>query len=855
MSSKSTDNLPRLAIWLLQRVVYYENREYAAGDFVELYRDMLGQGSPFRARVYLWLEIVRSLPGFVNNTVYWSFTMLKSYLTTAFRNMIRQKAHTVINISGLAVGFACSMLIALYVVNELSYDCFHEKADRVYRITWPDDVNTQPALAPTLQAVFPQVEAATGFANLRVKRVKYQDRVFYESPIRSASHEVFDIFSFPLVSGDTSNALKDPNTVVLTRSMAIKYFDDGVDPVDKMITIGDNDYRIDGVMEDVPENSHFSFQCLISNNSFGWYHENIWNRSWMATYVLLRSPSDVSYIESKLPELITAYIFNGNAEHDWRYIMQPLTSIHLHSHLRFELGSNGDFGNVIIFSTAALLMIIIACINFMNLTTAKSMVRIKEIGIRRTMGSSRRQLIQQFLGESMLMSLLAMVVGLILVFAILPEFYLLVGSQIGLAGISLWTVIAGLVCLSILVGLLAGSYPAFYLSSFRPARVMKGALAGGRTSSGFRNGLVVFQFVVSIVLLIGTFTVYRQLDYVQNRDLGFNKDQVLVIKNLEPDPLRSDALKQKLLQHANVVSVSNSGNLPGAENGRQAVQIEGTDATSLNVYSCDYDYLETLQLDMAGGRFFSRSFGTDTAGIILNERAVETYNIENPIGKRAMVNLGRIVLGNVIGVVKDFHFRSLHDPIEPLAMVYGIKKGWGINYVSIRFGTEDMAGTIQYIKEMWESVNPGLPFDYTFLDEDYNALYTNERTAGRTVLVFCLLAVVVCCLGLYGLSTFVIERRVKEIGIRKVVGASMKDIVWILSRGFLGWVVLAFVLAVPLAWIVLRHWLQNFAYRVDLEVWVFGVSGALALLIALATVGFQSVRAALANPVESLRHE
>jgi putative ABC transport system permease protein len=855
LKTEPTDNPPRLALWLLQKAVYHDDREYAAGDFTELWEDLARHEGPFRAQLHIWVEVIRSLPGFINNTTYWSSAMLFNYIKIAFRNMKRHKTHTLINITGLAVGFACSMLIALFVAYELSYDRFHENADRIYRITLPDDVSTPPALAPTLQAIFPQIEAATGFANLRTQRVKYQDRVFYESPVRSATHEFFDIFSFPLMSGDRPNALKEPNTVVLTRSMATRYFDDDVDPLNKVITIGDKEYRIDGVMEDMPENSHFDFECLVSNNSFDWYHENIWGMSWMATYVLLRDPSDVSFIESKLPELITAYIYNGDPEHDYRYIMQPLTSIHLHSDLRFELGSNGDFGNVIIFCTAAVLMILIACINFMNLTTAKSMVRIKEIGIRRTMGSRRKQLIHQFLGESTLMSLLALAIGLILVFALLPVFHLLVGRQIGLVGISPWAVISGSVCFALVVGLLAGSYPAFYLSSLQPIQVMKSTLPVGKTSSGFRNGLVVFQFVVSIVLLIGTFTVYRQLDYVQNKNLGFNKDQVLVIKNLEPDPLKSETLKQKLLQHENIVSVSSSGNLPGGENGRQAVAIEATDVSHLNLYSCDYDYMETLQLEMAQGRFFSRSFGTDTAGLILNERAVKAHNIENPIGRRFTANLGRTISGTVIGVVKDFHFRSLHEPIEPLGMVYGIRKGWGINYVSIRLGTKDMAGTLQYIKETWASVNPDLPFDYTFLDEEYNSLYATEQTTGNTTLVFCILAIVVCCLGLYGLSTYVIERRVKEIGIRKVVGASVKDTVWLLSRSFLRWVLLAFVLAVPLAWIIMKQWLENFAYRVDLEVWVFGVSGALALLIAFATVGFQSLKAALANPVKSLRYE
>ncbi len=854
MNPKSTDNLPRLAIWLLRKAVYYDYRDCATGDFAELYLHMLRQEGPLRARLYIWTEVIRSLPGFINNSIYWSFAMLSNYVKIALRSMKRHKAHTLINITGLAVGFACTILTALFVIHELSYDRFHENADRIYRIAQPDDVSTPPPLARTMQADYSQVKAAASFANHREKRVKYQDRVFYESPVLSTTNECFELFSFPLLRGDRASVLKEPNTVVLTQSMATRYFGNE-DPMHQVITVGDDDYRIVGVMEDVPENAHFRFECLLSSHSYSWYEEDRWGSNFMTTYILLRDPSEAGYIESQLPEFITKYISGGDPEADDRYIMQPLTSIHLHSKLRFELGNNGDIRNIIVFSTAALLMVIIAGINFMNLTTAKSLSRVNEIGIRKALGSQRRQLILQFLGESILMSLLALVVGIIIVYAILPVYHLLVGRQIDLAPISPWTAALGLVGSSIVVGIFAGSYPAFYVSSFRPVQVIRGNLTKRKTSSRFRNGLVVFQFVVSIVLLIGTFTVYRQLHFMQNKDLGFGKDQVLVVKNLEPDPLKSESLRQKLRQHANIVSVSSSGNLPGKQNGRQAVEIEGAGPSQLNMYSVDYDYMQTLQLEMAEGRFFSREFGTDTAGIILNEHAVRAHSMENPIGKRITVNVGRTIQGTVIGVVKDFHFRSLHEPIGSLGMVYGIKKGWGINFVSVRLNTNDVTSTIQYIREAWESVNPATPFDYTFLDDSYASLHASERTTGSVALVFCFLTAIVCCLGLYGLSTFVIERRVKEIGIRKVLGASVSGTVWMLSRNFLRWVLLAFVLAAPLAWIVMGRWLQNFAYKVDLEVWVFGVSGALALLIALATVGFQSLKVALANPVDSLKHE
>lgn len=780
--------------------------------------------------------------------------MFKSYLIVALRNIKKYKAFTFINVFGLAMGFASCILITLFIVHELSYDRFHDKADRIFRITFPDDVSTQPALALTLPEEIHEVEAATGFANLRTKAVQYKDKVFYEHPVRSASHDCFKIFTFPLIKGDEKKVLQEPNTVVLTESMAHRYFEDE-DPLNKVIIIGDEEYRVDGVIEDLPENSHFDFRCLISNSSYGWHNKQKWDCSWMATYILVRESQNIAAVESKLTDFITKYLFDGNSDHNFRYKIQPLTSIHLHSNLRFELGNNGDFKVVFILGTVAVFMIIIACINFINLTTARSTVRVKEIGIRKAIGSSRRHLIQQFLGESTLMSLIAMVVAFVLVILVLPVFNNIIGHQFSFEKFDPLTVILGLLGFSILIGLIAGSYPAFYLSAFRPVQVMRNAFSGSKNSSSYRSGMVVFQFIISIVLLIGTFTVHRQMNYIQNKELGFDKEQVVVIQNLNPDPIKSETFKQMLIANTNIVSVSSSGNLPGKENGRQSIRIEGRDASSINLYSCDYDYLETLQLEMAKGRFFSKELTTDTAGIILNESAAKVYNLDNPIGTQVTVSFGRTVTGPVIGVIKDFHFRSLHEPLEPLAMVYGIKKGWGINYISVRVNTSDMAGTIDYIKETWKSVNPGTPFDYSFLDESYNSLHANVQTVGNIALVFCLLTNLVSCLGLYGLSAFVIERRIKEIGIRKVVGASVNDIVWMLSKNMVRLVFIAFVLAAPIIWIVMNIWLQNFAYRTEVGILVPVLSGLIALLIGFATVIFQSIRAARANPVEALKYE
>jgi putative ABC transport system permease protein len=780
--------------------------------------------------------------------------MFRRYFKMTFRTMKRQKGYTFINIVGLAVGFACSMLIGLFVAHELSYDRFHVNADRIYRITVQDEVSTPLPLARTLVADFPEVECGTAFSDLGKQPVKRGNLVFYESPLLGTTNDCFQMFSFRLLQGDKASVLKEPNTVVLTRSMAQKYFQDE-DPLFKSITIGDRDFRIDGVMEDVPENAHFTFQCLISNSSFPWAQENDWGNYFMKTYVMLRPGSDAGLLDSKLPDFETKYLYGGNPNHERRFFMQPLRSIHLHSHLRFELGVNGDYKNIIIFTTAAIFMIIIACINFMNLTTARSLVRVREIGVRKTVGASRVQLMHQFLGESVLLSFMALGIGALMVPLALPTFYHLIGRPIGLESLNLNTVIPCLVGFALIVGLLAGIYPAVFLSSFRPMQVMKDVQAAGRRSSTFRNALVVFQFLVSITLIIGTLTVYRQLSLIHHKDLGFDKDQVLVIKNLYPDVMKAEALKQRLLRHPDVVAVSASGNLPFAGNGRNWLVTEDADTLLLNMYFADFDYLQTLGMKMSEGRFFSRKFATDTTGLILNAHAVQVHRIQNPVGKRVTWFCGRVIPLRVIGVVEDFHFESLHHPVTSLGIVYGIDKRWGTNYVSVRVQTHDIQKTISSIKDAWTSVNPSVPFDYSFLDDDYANLYANEQRTGSVALVFCILAIAVSCLGLLGLSIFVIGRRVKEIGIRKVLGASVAGTVWLLSRQFLKWIVLAFALAVPLSLYILGSWLENFAYRVDLSIWIFLLAGLAAVTIALLTVSYHTIKAATANPAEALRCE
>jgi putative ABC transport system permease protein len=850
MSSKPP---PGFAQWIVRRLSKYETRYSLDGDLRETYESISNKKEYSKAYLWYWSQTIKAFCAYFILNARSSFSMIGNYIKIVLRNIRRHKGYSFINIFGLAVGFACSMLIGLFVAHELSYDRFHINAHRIYRIAMRDDVSTPPPLARTLAADFPEIEYATCFSNLRIQPVKYGDHLFYESPVRGTTNDCFQMFSFPFLLGDKETALIEPNTVVLTKSMAEKYFGDE-DPLFKSITIGNEDYRVDGVIEDVPENAHFDFRCLVSNSSFRWYLENRWGTSFMSTYVMLRDPSDIGLFESKLPDFVTKYIYGGDPNHERLFITQPLTSIHLHSHLRFELGTNGDFKNIIIFTTAAIFMIIIACINFTNLTTAKSFVRFREIGIRKTVGSIRGQILCQLLSESVLMSLLAFLVAVSLVLLSMPMFPLLIGQSIGLSNINLSIILPCLMGFVIIVGFIAGMYPALFLSSVRPAHAVKGVFHTGK-SMAFRSGLVVFQFVMSISLIIGTLTVYRQLDLIHSRDLGFEKDQMLIIKNLRPDPLKSETLKQRLLQHPDVSAVSASGNLPGKGNGRNWLVTESADTLLLNMYFCDFDYQETLQLKMAEGRFFSRRFATDTAGLILNAHTVKAYGIEDPVGKRITFYYGRPIPLTIIGIVDDFHYESLHYQIRSLGMVYGIDKGWGINFISIRFHTEDIGGMVRFIEKTWKEVNPSLPFDYSFMDDEFGRLHANEQRTGKVAAIFCILAIAVSCLGLFGLSHFMIERRVKEIGIRKVMGASIGSAVWLLSRNFISWVILSFILATPLAVLVMNRWLQNFAYRVSLDAWVFLFSGLLTLMIAFFTVSIRALKAALANPVESLRYE
>ncbi len=809
--------------------------------------------------------------------------MIGNYFKIALRNLIRQKGYSFINIAGLAIGVACCILITLYVTDELGYDRHHEKAERVYRIILrgmlgTNEFNQTVTCAPlgeTLVCEFPEVEVSTRFRSYGFPVIRYQDKVFSEEKFFWADSSFFDVFTVPFILGNPKTALTQPNTVVLTRSTAKKYFGDE-NPLGKQMN-ADNlrDYLVTGVVEDVPHNSHLHFDFLASLMSYAPTLDQTWINNNFCTYIVLRDGADPAKVQSMLPDLVSKYVgpqvqealgvsFESLKEtgNYYGYFLQPLTDIHLHSDLDFEIEPNGNATYVYIFSIIAGAILLIACINFMNLATARSASRAKEVGIRKTLGSERAQLIRQFLSESVFTSFLSIILALFIVELLLPMFNELAGKQLDIHYFDNPTTVPALLGLGLIVGLLAGSYPAFFLASFKPVAVLKGTgkVGPSRRSPLLRSGLVIAQFTISIILFIGTFVVRDQLHFIQNKRLGFNKEQVIVVEKTDDLFGRIVPFMDELRQKPRVLQVSNSNNLPGQNFGSSVHRMAdaGGEETHLiwNLRT-DYDFAATYEIEMAAGRYFSRDWSTDSAAVVINETAARVLGTGDPVGK-TLINVGpRPDLSQshtIIGVARDFHFESLHQQIRPLAIKLFNRNNRG-RFVSVRIAAEDISNTVSTIENTWHKFAGNQAFEYIFFDQEFGKLYESEQRTGKILTVFSALAIFIACLGLLGLASFTTEQRTKEIGIRKVMGASIANVVLLLSKEFTKWVLLANIVAWPLAYLAMNNWLQNFAYRINIPVWVFPAAAATALLIALLTVSYQTLRAALSNPVEALRYE
>ena len=809
--------------------------------------------------------------------------MLKNYLKIAWRNITKNKIFSFINIAGLAIGLSCFTLIALYVVDELSYDRYNEKADRIYRIN--SDIlfgGTEQKLAvsadpmgATLKRDYPAVEQyARFYTSDGPKRIKKDNVFITEFNVANADSTVFDVFTLPAIAGDTKTALNEPNTVVVTESAAKKYFGT-TDAVGKTLETSDNNstlYKVTAVIKDIPHNSHFHFDMLFSMDNVQYNWNNYLSHNFQ-TYIVLRKGTDPKAFEKNFSQVIAKYIvpqakqymqINSMEEFEKSgnkiiYTLIPLRDIHLHSSLIAELEANSSIQYVYIFSAVAIFILLIACINFMNLSTARSSNRAKEVGIRKVLGTERKNLIRQFLTESTITAIISLIVSLIIAWLVLPVFNSISGKALSLSQITNSSFLPFFLLLPILVGLVAGSYPAFFLSSFKPISVLKGKINAGTKRSYLRSSLVVFQFTTSIALIIGTIVVYKQLNYIQTKKLGFSKDQVLVINGTGGLRDKVQAFKNDVLNMPGVTSGTLSSFLPVTSSSRndntfsKEAVMDSHNGFNMQVWTADYDYVKTMDMHIVKGRTFSKDFGGDSASMIINETVAALLGYNDPIGKKVYGNDGNgtITAYNVIGVVENFHFSSLRENIGPLCLLLGTSRG----FASFKVSTKDIKPLLSRIESKWKAMAPQIPFSYRFLDDAFNEMYDEEERIGKVALSFAVLAILIACLGLFGLATYMAEQRTKEIGVRKVLGATVGNIVSMLSKDFLKLVIISAVFAFPLAWWGMDKWLQDFAYRINIGWWIFIAAGLVALVIALLTVSFQAIKAAIANPVKSLRTE
>ena len=810
--------------------------------------------------------------------------MIRNYFKIAWRNLIKNKGFTAINIIGLSLGIGCFIVIAMYVTDELSYDQYHENADRIYRINSDikfggTDISMAVSSDPmgeALKSDYPEVEEyARLYASSGAKLIKKGSEYISENLVTHADSTIFDVFTLPAIVGNTKTALNEPNTVVISETAAIRYFGSAEKAIGEFLDTDDNTntlYEVTAVIEDMPMNSHFRFDFFFSMDNvqykFGQYLSHNFH-----TYVLLRPDVDFKEFNKNFPEVIDKYILPQAAQfmqiksmeefesagNSLVYGLFPITDIHLRSNRGVELSANGNIQYVYIFSAAALFILILACINFMNLTTARSSGRAKEVGIRKVLGTGRKSLIWQFLTESILISTLALIIGLLFVRLTLGWFNDISGKEIIMSALLTPQFLIFLILFPFIIGALAGVYPAFFMSSFKPITALKGNLSTGHKKDMLRNFLVVFQFATSIILIVGTIVIYKQINHIQNSNLGFNKDQVLVVSNTGIPQETRQSLKDEIVQLTDVESSSFGGFLPVSSSSRSdtsfSTETVMTSSNSFNMqyWRADYDYVENMNMEMIEGRFFSREFGSDSTAIVINEAAAKLAGFDNPVGRNLYGSdeNGNMSTYHIIGVIKNFNYASLKQNVGALSLRLG-NNSW---VTAFRFNTNDVTNLVDIIEKKYKAVAPGMPFNYSFLDESFDNMYRQEQRVGSVALTFAFLAIIIACLGLLGLATYIAEQRRKEIGVRKVLGASVANIVKMLSIDFIKLVLIAFLIATPIAWWFMNKWLQDFAFRIDLNWSIFAVTGLVALVIALLTLSFQAIKAAIANPVNSLKIE
>ncbi|MBL0740405.1 ABC transporter permease [Chryseolinea lacunae] len=884
MKEKKQLSPPRAARRLLLFFLRSDLAEEVEGDLFETYKLKLKQTSPFRAKLHYWYEVMHYMRPFAIRKSILSlihYAMFQNYFKIGWRNLVKQKMYSFVKIGGFALGIAACLLIALFIRDELSYDLQYPDANRIYRVVEVYNDNgeinrgvwMQAPFANSIKEDYPEIEKAGrynsselfGAGSNQIRRDDQTENTFEEGFV-FADQELLEIMKVPMVYGNLAHCLDQPKTMVITRSRAEKYFPNE-NPVGKLMVVNNDregPFKIGGVIEDFPKNSHLHFQFFVTmkGREFWEGEQNYWGANNYPTYLLLRPGTDPKELAHKMDKVVSKYLLplwlnQGRSEakkmaEAIHYELQPVTDIHLRNAGIQDPISHGDIRFVWLFGGVAAFILIIACINFVNLSTAKSANRAKEVGLRKTVGSYRSNIVNQFLIESVLFSVLSFAFGILLAWALLPYFNVLAAKSLVFPW-GEWWLVPLLLSSCLAIGILAGLYPSFYLSSFRPIQVLKGNVSRGSKNATTRSVLVVFQFTTSIVLIISTFIIYRQVNYILTRDVGFDKEQVLLLQGTNTLGKKVSTLKSELLELSSVQSVTVSDYLPisGTKRNGNGFYVEGRQNVDKSVggqfWVVDHDYVKTMGMKIVAGRDFSREMASDSSAVVINQRMAKELGLTDPVGKR----IQNWEVFTIVGVVEDFNFDTMRGKIDPLLL----KLGNSPSIVSVKIKPGNLAASIASIKDIWKKISPHQPIRYAFLDDSFGRMYEDVQRMGHIFTTFAVLAIIVACLGLFALSSFMIEQRGKEISIRLVLGASLKNIFRLLTLNFVKLVFISIVIAAPLAWYMMKHWLEDFTYRIEITWDVFVLGGVMAVMIALVTISYQSIRAGMAKPVNGLRSE
>lgn len=807
--------------------------------------------------------------------------MIYNYLKIAVRNLLKYRFISFINLFGLTVGIACCLLILTYIINELSYDKYHPEAERTYRVTRSfrnaetgvvslNLGTVAPPFAPLLVNDFKEIENITRLLPSGTTPFRYEEKMFNEDDVYWGDEKFFDFFHVKVIKGNPAKALTGPYSIMLTDEMAKKYFGNE-EPLNKIIRMNNQfNLRVSGVYKPLPANTHIHPRALISFNTLKdtavYGEENLrtnWGNNAFLTYIRLPKGYDIRKMEKQFPSFLDRHMNEGGKfkTSQWTALaLQKLTDIHLHSQLDFEAEENGDIKRVYVFSAIALFILLIASINYMNLSTARSALRAREIGVRKVVGAQRKEIIAQFLSESVLVSWLAMILAFTLTWLALPWLNQLSGQQLSISTLFRWDIVIPMLAVPFVIGIISGIYPALFMSSFKPVQVLKGLFRVGGSTISFRKILVTAQFSISIILIVCTITVFKQMRFMQQKELGFDKTHIV---NLSYDGGLNnsfDAFRTELLSNTYVKNAGRSSRIPTGRlldaNGARIKRSDTLEPANADIkfVSADHEFISTYGVKIVAGRGFSKDYSTDTSAFVINEAAVKALGFqsnEDVIGKDFGYG-GRT--GKLIGVFGDFHFESMHQKIVPLVLLVPRSQN-NYNNISVKISGTNIPAALAHIEKTWRKFLPQVPYQYNFLDENFARLYQSEERQKSIFTVFACIAIFIACLGLFGLSAFAISQRVKEIGIRKVLGANVNTIVALLSKDFLKLVALAAIIAFPIAWYAMDSWLHDFAYRIDVPWWVFALAGIIAAIVAFVTISFQAIKAAIANPVKSLRSE